>query len=55
MEIRRCRGDAGANLVEYGLLVALILLLALGAITYFGSGSDANLTSSCEQITGAAC
>jgi pilus assembly protein Flp/PilA len=30
------RDDAGATMVEYGLLVALIALVALGAVTTLG-------------------
>jgi pilus assembly protein Flp/PilA len=30
------RDDAGATLVEYGLLIALIALIAVAALTLFG-------------------
>ncbi len=32
----RERGDAGATMVEYGLMVALVALVALLAVTAFG-------------------
>ena len=33
----RYRRDAGASLVEYGLLVALIAIVCFAAVTFFGS------------------
>ena len=32
----RCRGDAGAGLVEYALLLALIVVACIGAVTFLG-------------------
>jgi len=34
---RLARADDGQDLVEYGLLAALIALVALGAVTTFGA------------------
>jgi hypothetical protein len=33
---KRCTGDAGAGLVEYAMLMALIAVVCIGAITFFG-------------------
>ena len=33
----RCRGDAGAGLVEYALLLALIVVACIGAVTFLGT------------------
>ena len=35
--IRRFRGEEGQDLLEYGLLVALIALFAVGAVTAVGN------------------
>ena len=32
----RCRGDAGASMVEYSLLVALVAIVCIGALTLLG-------------------
>lgn len=32
--------DLGASLVEYALLIALIAVVCLGALTYFGSSAS---------------
>lgn len=55
MDARRCSGDAGAGLVEYGLLVALIMAACLAAVAFFGRGTDTSLVTSCERITQEAC
>lgn len=41
--------DRGASLVEYGLLVALIALVAIGGLRFFGdnTGSSVGRSSSC--------
>ncbi|HZU80405.1 MAG TPA: hypothetical protein VE991_10865 [Acidimicrobiales bacterium] len=42
------RGETGASLVEYALLLALILLVAILAITFVG-GSTANQLNNTGQ------
>lgn len=46
----RLSGDTGANLVEYSLLVALVMMVALGAATYFGRNATSKFSSACDQI-----
>lgn len=43
------RGERGASLVEYALLLALIAVVCIGSMRYFGSsnGSGLNRSSSC--------
>ena len=47
----RCRGDAGAGLVEYALLLALIVVACITAVTYLGNNLSSNLSRSNSQIT----
>ena len=49
----RCRGDAGAGLVEYALLLALIVVACIGAVTFLGTNLSNNLSSSNSKITAA--
>jgi len=45
--------DRGASLVEYALLLALIALVCIGAVTYFGSStSDAYSSSTSSMFLG---
>lgn len=46
---RGSRGERGASLVEYALLLALIAVVCIGALTFFGSsnGSGLNRSGSC--------
>jgi pilus assembly protein Flp/PilA len=46
-------GERGASLVEYALLVALIAMVCLVAVAYFGSATGNRLSSSGSSITGA--
>lgn len=43
------RSERGASLVEYALLLALIAVVCVGSLQYFGSanGSGLNRSSSC--------
>jgi len=43
----------GASLVEYALLLALIAIVCLSALAYFGNGSGNSLKASCNKITAA--
>ena len=45
--------QSGASLVEYALLAALIAMVCLVAITYFGSATGHRLSSSGSSITNA--
>jgi pilus assembly protein Flp/PilA len=47
------RNDEGQDLLEYALLVALIALVAVGAITTTGTGVSAIFTSISGQLTSA--
>ena len=50
---RRIVRDAGASLVEYALLVALIAVVCIGAITFFGSSGQTSVTNSTNSIVNA--
>jgi Flp pilus assembly pilin Flp len=47
---RRSPGDRAASLVEYCLLVAMIALVCVGAISYFGSGNAGSVNDSADSI-----
>ena len=49
-EKKRFRGDRGASLVEYALLLALIAVVCLGAITALGAATGANFDDSADSI-----
>jgi Flp pilus assembly pilin Flp len=49
----RCRGDAGAGLVEYALLLALIVVACIGAVTFLGGNLNSNLSRSTSKVTSA--
>ena len=46
-------GERGASLIEYALLAALIAMVCLVAISYFGSATGGRLSSSGSSITNA--
>jgi pilus assembly protein Flp/PilA len=48
LESRSKRGlrDRGASLVEYALLLALIVVVCIGAVTAFGSATDGSISRS---------
>jgi Flp pilus assembly pilin Flp len=48
--MRRFHGDDGASLVEYALLVALIVIVALVGVSYLGDMNRASLDDSSSQI-----
>jgi pilus assembly protein Flp/PilA len=39
------RGEAGASLVEYGLLVALIAIVCIAAVTLLGTSASTQFSS----------
>jgi len=48
--ISMVRDEEGATMVEYGLLVALIALVALGAITTLGTNLSSLFNSAATSI-----
>jgi pilus assembly protein Flp/PilA len=44
------RGDRGATAVEYGLMVALIAVVIIGAVTLLGSQLSALFTGVTSQL-----
>lgn len=50
---RALSGEYGASLVEYALLLALIAVVCVGALQYFGSATGSGLTGSASCITAA--
>jgi len=48
---KRFSGDTGANLVEYAMLVALIFLVALGAVQFFGKNATNKMSCASSAIT----
>ena len=49
----RLDGDEGASLVEYALLLALIVVVCIGAMTFLGSSLDTNLSSAGSMVEAA--
>ncbi|MGA1191776.1 MAG: Flp family type IVb pilin [Bdellovibrionota bacterium] len=45
-------GQSGASLVEYALLVALIAVVAIGAVTFLGQNVSTKLSSVASAIQG---
>ena len=52
MSGRRHLGDDGTSLVEYVLLVALIAVLAMAGIWYFGTSRSASFSNIASKIDG---
>ena len=48
---KKSRKEIGASLVEYGLLVALIAVVALGAVKVFGANVAASFSNSAAELT----
>jgi Flp pilus assembly pilin Flp len=46
----RCRGDSGASLIEYALLLALIVIVCIGAVTVFGGNLDDSYSKSTSSM-----
>ena len=46
------RDERGATLVEYALLVALIVVVSLLSLRYFGNARDSSLSRSASAIGG---
>jgi pilus assembly protein Flp/PilA len=47
---RRGIKDRGASLVEYALLLALIVVVCIGAVTLFGSATNTSVSRSGASI-----
>lgn len=43
---RRLDGERGASLIEYALLLALIALVCIASISYFGTSTKGNMDKS---------
>jgi Flp pilus assembly pilin Flp len=50
LEVHEAKAERGASLVEYVLLLAMIAIVCIAALTYFGSQSSNNLGHSCHMI-----
>lgn len=49
----RAREEDGAITVEYGTLIALVVLVVAGAVTFFGSAVDTWIRDLAGLVTGA--
>ena len=50
MRLRIRAKERGASLVEYSLLIALIALVCVGAVTYFGAETGAALDDTAVAV-----
>ncbi len=46
------KGEEGASLTEYALLVALIAVVAIGAVWFLGRQVDSKLSSAGSAVSG---
>jgi Flp pilus assembly pilin Flp len=53
MEPKRLRGDSGASLVEYSLLLALIAFVCISALSLFGVTNGGSVNNSASSIVDA--
>ena len=51
--MRRMTGEQGASLVEYALLVALIAVVCISALVYFGGTGQNSIENSKNSIINA--
>ena len=49
----RLTGDTGASMVEYALLLALIAVVCIAAVSFFGGALDDSLSTSNSKIEAA--
>ena len=47
---QRLEGDAGANLVEYSMLIALIVVVCLSAVTFFGNSATSKMDCAANAV-----
>ena len=50
---RRPRSERGAALVEYALLIALIVLVCLVAIQFFGGANSSSISNTASRVAAA--
>jgi Flp pilus assembly pilin Flp len=50
----RFRGDAGASVVEYAVLLGLVAVVCIVAINYLGDAASKSLSTSADQLDGTA-
>ena len=48
------RDDEGATAVEYGIMVALIAIVIIGAVTFLGESLDETFCDAGETVAGVA-
>ena len=49
---QRFRGEEGASLVEYALLLALLAVVCIASLTYFQQETSKSLSRSASSING---
>jgi len=47
---QRLRGDDGANLVEYAMLMALIVVVCLSAVQLFGRNANSKMNCAASSV-----
>jgi Flp pilus assembly pilin Flp len=52
-DARRLRGDSGASLVEYALLLALIAVVCIAAVSFLGGALDDSYSKSASLVADA--
>ena len=48
--LKRTRSDRGASSVEYAILVALIALIILAAVSFFGQSTSGLFQKTCSSV-----
>ena len=48
--VRASRSERGASLVEYGLLVALVALVCVAAVAFFGTTTSSTFSSTTTSL-----
>lgn len=51
---RFAKNESGATAIEYGLIAALIAVVAIGAMTSIGDGLTSTFDSVADELNGAA-
>jgi Flp pilus assembly pilin Flp len=52
-KVVRRRDEDGASLVEYGMLIALIAVVAFSAVSFFGNGGQGQMQRNADCVGGA--
>jgi Flp pilus assembly pilin Flp len=50
--VARWAAERGAGLVEYALLMALVAVVVISAVVFFGGSTNENLNKSSDTISG---